>query len=91
LLNTLHMETFILDLESPLSEVPDLGNQKLSLVDENTLEAEIYRTDSINELFTGLTSKGIRVISMRNKANRLEELFMNLVESGNGGGRRQTS
>jgi ABC-2 type transport system ATP-binding protein len=82
LLNTLHLETFVLDLESPLSELPDIKNHSLQLVDENTLEAEICRDDSINTLFTELSSRGIKVISMRNKTNRLEELFMNLVEKG---------
>jgi len=87
LLNTLHMETFVLDLESPLSELPDLGNQKLNLIDDQTLEAEVCRGDAINELFAGLSRHGIRVISMRNKTNRLEELFMNLVENGSPGRR----
>ncbi len=87
LLNTLHMETFVLDLDAPLRELPDLGMQKLSLIDEQTLEAEICRGDTLNELFAGLSSRGIRVISMRNKTNRLEELFMNLVENGNLGRR----
>jgi ABC-2 type transport system ATP-binding protein len=87
LLNTLHIETFVLDLEAPLSRLPDLGAQKLNLVDEQTLEAEICRGDSLNELFAGLSSHGIRVTSMRNKTNRLEELFMNLVENGNVGRR----
>jgi len=82
LLNTLHLETFVLDLESPLSEVPDIKNHSLQLVDENTIEAEICRDDSINTLFTELSTRGIKVISMRNKTNRLEELFMSLVESG---------
>ncbi len=87
LLNTLHMETFVLDLEAPLGELPDLGKQKLNRIDEQTLEAEIFRGDSLNELFADLSSHGIRVTSMRNKTNRLEELFMNLVESGTEGRR----
>ncbi len=82
LLNTLHMETFVLDLESPLSKLPDIENCSLQLVDENTLEAEICRDDSINALFTELSTRGIKVISMRNKTNRLEELFMKLVKNG---------
>jgi ABC-2 type transport system ATP-binding protein len=85
LLNTLHMETFVLDLASPLGEVPDLGKQKLSMIDEQTLEAEVFRGDTLNELFAGLSSHDIRVTSMRNKTNRLEELFMSLVENGNTG------
>ena len=82
LLNTLHMETFVLDLATPLNTLPELGQHKLTLVDENTIEAEICRDESINTLFTELTGHGIRVLSMRNKTNRLEELFMNLVTNG---------
>jgi len=88
LLHTLHMETFVLDIEEPLSEVPDFGRHKLHLVDENTLEAVICRGESINALFTDLSEKGVRVLSMRNKTNRLEELFMNLVENKNDDGIR---
>jgi len=84
LLNTLKMETFVLDLESPLAELPVLKNHKLQRVDELTLEADICRDDSINTLFTELNEQGIKVLSMRNKTNRLEELFMNLVENGSG-------
>jgi ABC-2 type transport system ATP-binding protein len=81
LLNTLHMETFVLDLEAPLSQLPEPGRHKLNWVDAHTIEAEICRDDSINTLFTELSEQGIRVRSMRNKTNRLEELFMNLVEN----------
>jgi ABC-2 type transport system ATP-binding protein len=83
LLNTLHMETFVLDLESPLAQLPELDNQKLVQIDETTLEADICRNDSINALFEELSKRDIKVLSMRNKTNRLEELFMNLVENGN--------
>jgi ABC-2 type transport system ATP-binding protein len=82
LLNTLHMETFVLDLEAPLVNLPRIDNLKLHQVDELTLEAEICRDDSINTLFTELSARDIRVLSLRNKTNRLEELFMSLVENG---------
>jgi len=81
LLNTLKMETFVLDLESPLAELPVLKDHRLQWVDELTLEADICRDDSINTLFTELSAQGVKVLSMRNKTNRLEELFMNLVEN----------
>ena len=84
LLNTLRMETFVLDLESPLSELPDIGNKKLVQRDETTIEADIGRDESINVLFEELSKHNIKVLSMRNKTNRLEELFMNLVETGKG-------
>jgi len=86
LLNSLKVETFVLDLESPLAELPELNTHKLQLVDEQTIEADICRDDSINTLFTELNEHGIKVLSMRNKTNRLEELFMNLVENSNNGG-----
>ena len=84
LLNSLKMETFVLDLESPLAELPQIKTHKLKRVDDQTIEADICRDDSINTLFTELNAHGIKVLSMRNKTNRLEELFMNLVENGNG-------
>ncbi len=83
LLNTLHMETFVLDIAAPLTQVPPLSQHKLRLVDESTLEADISRDDSINRLFEDLSRHNIRVLSMRNKTNRLEQLFVRLVE-GNG-------
>ncbi len=83
LLNTLHMETIVLDIEPPLRVAPRLEPYTVRLVDPNTLEAEICRGASINDLFSELTRQGIRVLSMRNKSNRLEELFMSLVENGN--------
>ena len=89
LLNTLHMETFVLDLEAPLANLPRIDKLRLHQVDELTLEAEICRGDSINTLFTELSARDIRVLSLRNKTNRLEELFMSLVE--NGKGNRATS
>ena len=82
LLNTLKMETFVLELESPLAELPVLKGHKLRWVDAHTIEADICRDDAINTLFTDLNEQGIKVLSMRNKTNRLEELFMNLVEKG---------
>ena len=82
LLNSLKMETFVLDLESPLDALPELKAHKVKRLDAQTIEADICRGDSINNLFTELDAHGIKVVSMRNKTNRLEELFMNLVENG---------
>jgi ABC-2 type transport system ATP-binding protein len=86
LLNTLHMETFVLDIATPLTQAPALPRHKLRLVDESTLEADISRDGSINRLFEDLSRHNIRVLSMRNKTNRLEQLFVRLVE-GNGNNR----
>jgi ABC-2 type transport system ATP-binding protein len=86
LLNTLHMETFILDVATPLTEAPPLPQHVLRLIDESTLEVDISRDDSVNRLFEDLSRLDIRVLSMRNKTNRLEQLFVRLVEdNGNSG------
>ncbi len=86
LLNRLDMETFVLDIDQPLDQLPQLPQHELRLVDECTLEADICRGNPVNALFTDLSEKGINVLSMRNTANRLEQLFVNLLEdNGNGG------
>ena len=88
LLNQLDMETFVLDIEQPLEQLPVLPQHELRLVDECTLEADICRGNPVNALFTDLSAQGVNVLSMRNKANRLEQLFVNLLENnGNGGAR----
>ncbi len=80
LLATLHSETFELNLRKPLKTLPKLDGYSVKQVDETTLEAEISKTQDINALFALLSKKRIQVISMRNKVNRLEELFIRLVE-----------
>jgi ABC-2 type transport system ATP-binding protein len=80
LLSKLNIETFILDLAAPSS--PQLDNISHRMTDDTTLEVDLHKEDSLNSVFTQLTSQGIDVISMRNKANRLEELFVHLVDSG---------
>jgi ABC-2 type transport system ATP-binding protein len=84
LLGTLDIETFVLDLREPLTEAPVCTDMEISLRDENTLEVTLSRRKSVNQLFSELDRLGIHVLSMRNKSNRLEELFMRLVETGNG-------
>ena len=83
LLNKLQAETFILDIKEPLQVLPEFPAHSLRLVDACTLEVDISRTASMNSLFEDLSREGIQVLSMRNKTNRLEQLFMRLVE-GNG-------
>lgn len=89
LLSELHTETFVLDVKTPLREIPRLRQDCLRLVDETTLEADISRDCSINSLFTELSSHGIEVLSMRNKTNRLEQLFVRIVEANNKTGNAQ--
>jgi ABC-2 type transport system ATP-binding protein len=82
LLGTLEVETFILDIREPLSEAPLIEGMQLKLRDEVTLEVSLPKQKSINALFSSLDNAGVRVLSMRNKANRLEELFLGLVDKG---------
>jgi len=82
LISKLDRETIILDLQQPLQEEPGLNGYPCALTDDTTLEVEIRREQGINQLFDELKQHGIEVTGMRNKANRLEELFLDLVESG---------
>jgi ABC-2 type transport system ATP-binding protein len=82
LLSKLDVETFVLDLAEPVAALPAMADVKLTRVDDVTLEAEMSREHDLNSLFAALSSHGVTVRSMRNKANRLEELFVRLVENG---------
>lgn len=79
LINQLDKETFILDLASPLIQPPHLDDFKLRLLDDTTLEIEVARGQTINKLFESLNQHNIKITSLRNKTNRLEELFIHLV------------
>ena len=80
LLRRLQAETFVLNLREAISSVPLVPGYEFDLIDEHTLEVEVSKEQSLNEVFQKLTEQGIGVLSMRNKVNRLEELFMKLVE-----------
>jgi ABC-2 type transport system ATP-binding protein len=80
LLRRLHVETFVLNLRDALSAAPRLEGYVTTLVDDHTLEVEVSKDENLNDIFARLSSLGIEVLSMRNKVNRLEEIFMRLVE-----------
>ena len=85
LLRRLNTEIFVLNLRNFLGALPKLEGYGAKLVDSHTLEVEVSREQNLNELFQRLSQLGIEVLSMRNKVNRLEEIFMRLVEGrGNG-------
>lgn len=88
LLETLHVETFILDLDNPLETAPVIEGIDVRLKDERTLEVDVPKTLPLNDVFATLAKNDICVMSMRNKANRLEELFMRLVEQNLAGSQR---
>jgi ABC-2 type transport system ATP-binding protein len=83
----LSQETFVLNFRDPVAVLPELPGYATRRVDDHTLEADVSKEQSLNDLFARLSAAGIEVVSMRNKVNRLEELFMRLVEAG-GEGRR---
>ena len=82
LLATLDVETFVLDLREPISDCPRVEGMDIVMTDARTLEASLPKQKSLNNLLAELDRQGMHVLSMRNKANRLEELFMRLVDSG---------
>jgi len=82
LLMKLNVETFILNLKQAIRALPQIQGYQLSLVDDTTIEVSISKEQSLNELFRFLSEHGIEILSMRNKSNRLEELFLRLVEQG---------
>ncbi len=86
LLHQLHTEIFILNLAAGLDQVPELEGYGCQLLDRLTLEVEVAREQGINRLFRLLDDKGIEVVSLRNKQNRLEQLFIDMVDAHRKGG-----
>jgi len=79
-LRKLQLETFVLTLETEIAAPPALEGFAVRLIDPTTLEVDVESRHGMNELFHALTVAGVKVASMRNKANRLEELFIRLVD-----------
>ena len=80
LIKQLNKETFILDLNREIKDINPLEGYPLTLIDSTTIEVAVDKDKSLNQLFNHLTDMDIEIISMRNKANRLEELFIDMVE-----------
>jgi ABC-2 type transport system ATP-binding protein len=81
LLRRLHVETFVFNLRSTVAAVPRLDGYVARLVDDHTLEIDVSKEQNLNDIFSRLSAQGLEVLSMRNKVNRLEEIFMRLVEA----------
>ena len=86
LISRLQQETFVLDLGDALTELPKVSGCELTLLDERTLEVVLPKERAVNDLFSYLTEHGIKVLSMRNKTNRLEQLFMDMLGNKDAGG-----
>ena len=79
LLGKLQQESFVLDLRDPVEQLPTFAGYSVRKVDSNSLEVEVSKHQGVNELFRQLSEYKIEVTSMRNKSNRLEELFVNMT------------
>jgi ABC-2 type transport system ATP-binding protein len=80
-LRKLPTEVFVFNLGASLAEPPNLPGFRTVLADDHTLEVEVTMGQSLNDIFAQLSAKGIVINSMRNKVNRLEELFIRLVDN----------
>ncbi|PHM27608.1 ABC transporter ATP-binding protein [Xenorhabdus budapestensis] len=83
LLSQLELETFLFDL-APKGNMPILQGYSYRLVDTIILEVDVKRGQGLNDIFSQLSMQGIQINSMRNKANRLEELFVGLTNNNQG-------
>jgi len=79
-LRKLHSEVFVLNVRNPVAVVPDLPGYAVAIAGDGSLEVEVKKDQNLNDIFAALSARGIEIVSMRNKANRLEELFLRLVE-----------
>ncbi len=79
LLARLHVNHFVLDLAEPISVAPEIDAYQIEKIDDYALNVAVPKTRSLNELFASLSDKNIKVLSLKNKSNRLEQLFMDLV------------
>lgn len=81
LLNRLNMETFVLYLDHEIDQLPDCGDYHVRLIDKSTMEVDKHRDHDLNGLYARLSQCNIRVVSMRNKSNRLEQLFISMLNN----------
>lgn len=83
LLSKLQQESFVLDLRQPVEQIPEFTGYSVRKLDNSSLEVQVDKNRGVNELFRQLSDYKIEVASMRNKSNRLEELFVNLTRGDN--------
>lgn len=81
LLARLHVEHFVLDLASPIATAPVIEGCQLELLTDKMLNVAVPKEHGLNKLFSQLSAQNIEVISLKNKTNRLEQLFMDLIDS----------
>lgn len=79
MLRRLNQEVFVLDTEDAIDDLPTLKGFELTQVGESSFEVSVAKESGLNRLFSALNEAGITVLSMRNKQNRLEQLFIDMV------------
>jgi ABC-2 type transport system ATP-binding protein len=79
LLAQVKKDYFVLDLAKPLTEIPHIKGYEFEQIDSKTLNVGVTKDKSLNPLFAQLSANNIEVVSMKNKSNRLEQLFMDLI------------
>ncbi len=80
LLAKLHIDHFVLDLGQAIETVPEIEGYKLEKIDDRTLNVEVPKECGLNNLFQKLSERKIKVLSLKNKTNRLEQLFLDLID-----------
>jgi len=80
LLSRINIEHFVLDIVTPLTAAPAIPGYVIELADEKTLNVTVPKNLGLNSLFAQLSMRGITVSSLKNKSNRLEQLFIDLVQ-----------
>jgi len=81
LLQQLNKEVFIFDVSGNLQSLPTLNGHRVAQIDEHSFEVDVDKGQSLNAVFAQLTAQGFEIVSMRNKSNRLEELFVAMVNA----------
>lgn len=89
LLGQLSSETFVLDLAAPIDECPNIEGFQVERIDSGQLMLSVHKGQRINDAFARLSEKNVQVVSMRNRANRLEELFVRMVQEDSGDAQRE--
>jgi len=80
LLSELHTETFVMDVVGTIESAPQLANFTTRLRDSHSFEVDVERGSALNDVFTALSERKIDVSSLRNKSNRLEQLFVSMLK-----------
>ncbi|PKM36738.1 MAG: ABC transporter [Gammaproteobacteria bacterium HGW-Gammaproteobacteria-10] len=81
LLERLHVNHFLLDLAAPIASAPVIPGYQIERLSERSLDVGVPKEEGLNKLFALLSEQNIQVASLKNKSNRLEQLFMDLIDS----------